>query len=53
MARLHLLVKKTNREVKGSLGCSDHGMVELKIMRAARRARSKLATLDFWRARIC
>ncbi|GAB0203293.1 mitochondrial enolase superfamily member 1 [Grus japonensis] len=35
---------------KGSLGCSDHEMVEFKILRAARRAHSKLATLDFRRA---
>ncbi|GAB0182166.1 hypothetical protein GRJ2_000681900 [Grus japonensis] len=35
---------------KGSLGCSDHKMVEFRILRAARRARSKLTTLDFSRA---
>ncbi|GAB0206404.1 hypothetical protein GRJ2_003106000 [Grus japonensis] len=35
---------------KGSLGCSDHEMVEFKILRAARRAHSKLTTLDFSRA---
>ena len=47
----------TNREglvgsvkLRGSLGCSDHEMVEFKILRAARRAYSKLATLDFRRA---
>ncbi|GAB0208302.1 hypothetical protein GRJ2_003295900 [Grus japonensis] len=39
-----------NVKLKGSLGCSDHEMVEFKILRAARRARSKLATLDFRRA---
>jgi len=37
-------------KVKGSLGCSDHEVVDFKILRAARRVRSKLATLDFWRA---
>ena len=39
-----------NVKLKGSLGCSDHEMLELKILRAARRAHSKLATLDFRRA---
>ncbi|GAB0193476.1 hypothetical protein GRJ2_001812900 [Grus japonensis] len=34
-------------KLKGSLGCSDHEMVEFRILRAMRRARSKLATLDF------
>ncbi|GAB0203621.1 hypothetical protein GRJ2_002827700 [Grus japonensis] len=37
-------------KLKGSLGCSDHEMVEFKILRAARRAHSKLTTLDFKRA---
>ncbi|GAB0207020.1 hypothetical protein GRJ2_003167600 [Grus japonensis] len=37
-------------KLKGSLGCSDHEMVEFGILRAARRARSKLTTLDFRRA---
>ncbi|GAB0179197.1 hypothetical protein GRJ2_000385000 [Grus japonensis] len=37
-------------KLKGSLGCSDHKMVKFKILRAARRARSKLTTLDFRRA---
>ena len=32
------------------LGCSDHEMVEFKILREARRAHSKLTTLDFRRA---
>ncbi|GAB0208109.1 protein NYNRIN-like [Grus japonensis] len=36
-------------KVKGSLGCSDHEMVEFKILRAARRVHSKLTTLDFRR----
>jgi len=37
-------------KVKGSLDCSDHEMVEFKILRAAWRAHSKLTTLDFKRA---
>ena len=37
-------------KLKGSLGCSDHEMVEFKILRAARRTHSKLTTLDFRRA---
>ncbi|GAB0184043.1 hypothetical protein GRJ2_000869600 [Grus japonensis] len=41
----------TNKEkLKGSLGCSDHEMVEFKILRTARRVHSKLTTLDFRRA---
>ncbi|PKU39572.1 dtw domain-containing protein 2 [Limosa lapponica baueri] len=39
-----------NVKFKGSLGCSDHEMVEFKILRAARRVCSKLATLHFRRA---
>ncbi|GAB0195045.1 hypothetical protein GRJ2_001969800 [Grus japonensis] len=39
-----------NVKLTGSLGCSDHEMVEFKILRAARRAHSKLTTLDFRRA---
>ncbi|GAB0176516.1 mitochondrial enolase superfamily member 1 [Grus japonensis] len=34
-------------KLKGSLGCSDHEMVEFRILRAARREHSKLTTLDF------
>ena len=34
-------------KLKGSLGCSDHEMVEFKNLSAARRVHSKLATLDF------
>jgi len=30
-----------NVKVKGSLGCSDHEMVEFKILRAARRVHSE------------
>ncbi|GAB0182648.1 hypothetical protein GRJ2_000730100 [Grus japonensis] len=37
-------------KLKGSLGCSDHKMVEFRILRAARRALSKLTILDFRRA---
>ncbi|GAB0199653.1 lysine-specific histone demethylase 1A [Grus japonensis] len=39
-----------NVKLKGSLGCNDHEMVEFKILRAARRAHSKLTTLGFRRA---
>ena len=39
-----------NVKLKGSLACSDHEMVEFKILRAVRRTQSKLATLDFRRA---
>ncbi|GAB0204603.1 hypothetical protein GRJ2_002925900 [Grus japonensis] len=39
-----------NVKLKGSLGCSDHEMVDFKILRAARRAHSKLTILDFRRA---
>ncbi|GAB0187153.1 hypothetical protein GRJ2_001180600 [Grus japonensis] len=38
-----------NVKLKGSLGCSDHEMMEFKILRAVRRAHSKLTTLDFRR----
>ncbi|GAB0204934.1 mitochondrial enolase superfamily member 1 [Grus japonensis] len=37
-------------KLKGSLGCSDHEMVEFKILRAVRRMHSNLTTLDFRRA---
>ncbi|PKU38649.1 glycerol kinase [Limosa lapponica baueri] len=39
-----------NIKLKGTLGCSDHEMVEFKIPGAARRLHSKLTTLDFRRA---
>ena len=39
-----------NVKLKGSLGCSDHEMVESRILRAGRRVHSKLNTLDFSRA---
>ncbi|GAB0199565.1 hypothetical protein GRJ2_002421900 [Grus japonensis] len=37
-------------EIKGSFGCSDYEMVEFRILRAGRRVKSKLTTLDFRRA---
>jgi len=37
-------------KLKGSLGCSDHEMVDFKILRAPRTAHGKLNTLDFRRA---
>ncbi|GAB0175827.1 triadin [Grus japonensis] len=37
-------------KLKGSLGCSDHEMVEFKILRAARRVHTKFTALDFRRA---
>ncbi|PKU46127.1 fh1 fh2 domain-containing protein 3 [Limosa lapponica baueri] len=39
-----------NVKLKGSLGCSDHEMVKLKILRVARKVCSKLTTLGFRRA---
>ncbi|GAB0183006.1 hypothetical protein GRJ2_000765900 [Grus japonensis] len=39
-----------NVKLKGSLGCNGHEMVEFKILRATRRAHSKLTTLAFRRA---
>jgi len=38
-----------NVKLTGSFGYSDHEMVEFKILRAARRAYSKLSILDFRR----
>ena len=52
MLDLVLISKKAlvgNVKFKGSLGCSDHEMVEFKILRAARRAHKKLPTLGFRR----
>ena len=37
-------------EVGGSLGQSDHNMVEFLILGGVRNGYSKTATLDFWRA---
>ncbi|PKU37033.1 dtw domain-containing protein 2 [Limosa lapponica baueri] len=39
-----------NVKLKGSLGCSDHKVVEFKIFKASRMGHSKLTTLDFRRA---
>jgi len=39
-----------NVELKGSFGCSDCEMVEFEVLGAARRAHSKLITLDWRRA---
>lgn len=39
-----------NVKIKGSLGCDDHEKVEFNITMVARRARSKLTTLDFEKA---
>ncbi|PKU41564.1 glycerol kinase [Limosa lapponica baueri] len=38
-----------NVKLTDSLDCSDHEMVEFKIIRAARKAHTKIATLDFRR----
>jgi len=35
-----------NVKAKGSLGCSDHEMVEIRILRAGRKVKSKLTILD-------
>ena len=37
-------------KIKGSFGCSDHGMVDFRTLRVQRRVKSKLTTLDFRRA---
>ncbi|GAB0190982.1 hypothetical protein GRJ2_001563500 [Grus japonensis] len=39
-----------NVKLKGSLGCSDHEMVEFKILKPVRRVHSKLITLGFRKA---
>ena len=39
-----------NGKLRGSLGCSDHETVELKILRAVRRVHSKLSIQDLRRA---
>jgi len=38
-----------NVKLSGSHGCSDHEMVEFKILRAVRMAHSKLTALEFRR----
>ncbi|GAB0205919.1 hypothetical protein GRJ2_003057500 [Grus japonensis] len=50
-AMLDLVLIKKERligdvKLKGSLGCSDHKMVEFKILRTGRRVHSKLTVLD-------
>ncbi|PKU35594.1 glycerol kinase [Limosa lapponica baueri] len=37
-------------KTKGNLGCSDHEMVEFRILRGWSRAKSKITSLDFRRA---
>jgi len=37
-------------KVGGSLGCSDHEMVEFRILRGGSRAVSRITTLDLRRA---
>lgn len=39
----------SDMKLKGSLGFSDHEMMEFKINRVSKRLCSKLATLDFRR----
>ena len=39
-----------NGKLQGSLGCSDHEMVEFEILGTARNAHSKLTALTFRRA---
>ena len=39
-----------NVKLKDSLGCSDHKMLEFKILRVSKSVCSKLVTLDFRRA---
>lgn len=34
-------------KIRGSLGCSDHEMLDYRIPRAARRLKSSFSTLDF------
>ena len=35
-------------KVEGSLGCSDHEMVEFKILCERSKTKSRIVTLDFW-----
>ena len=39
-------------KVGGSLGCSDHAMVEFRILRGRSRAISRITSLDFGRANV-
>ena len=54
-ALLDLIITKKEWLIRGvkfksSLGCNNHEMVEFRILKAARRVKSKLTTLDFRRA---
>jgi len=40
----------SNVKLKGSLGCSDHEIAELMILRAPKSVHSRLAALDIRRA---
>jgi len=40
-------------KVGGRLGCSDHEMVEFRILLGGSRAISRIKTLDFRRANFC
>jgi len=37
-------------KLEGNVACSDHEMMEFKILRASKRVHNRLATLDFQRA---
>lgn len=37
-------------KVKGSIGCSDHGLVEFRILRGGSKTETRITTLDFRRA---
>jgi len=37
-------------KVRGRLGCSDHEIVEFRILRGGSRVKSRIKTLDLWRA---
>jgi len=57
-ALLHLTLPSNeeligNVKVKGSLGCSDHEMVEFRILRIGRRIKSMLTALDFRSTEFC
>lgn len=40
----------TNQKAGGSFDCSDHEMVELRILKEENKAKSSIITLDFRRA---
>ena len=48
---MSLLCCTEDVKVGGSLGCSDHDMVEFRILRGGSRAISRITTLDFGRAK--